>query len=97
MYIQLQLFACRIGDRILKINDSSVIGKSPTQVQRLLSGVKWREEVKILAMPAQETVAFHFSEMANAGVIVMKVLYTVDVQMICCNLISSILSYWTCG
>ena len=67
------VFVCRVGDRILKINGSSVIGKSPTQVQRVLSGVKWGEEVKILAMPAQETVAFRYCEMANAGVIIMKV------------------------
>ena len=66
-------YAYRVGDRILKINGSSVVGKSPAQVQRLLSGVKWGEEVKLLAMPAQELVAFHFSEMANAGVIVIKV------------------------
>ena len=63
----------RVGDRIIEINGHSVIGKSPSQAQRLLSQVKWREEVRILAMPPQETVVFHFSETTNAGVIVMKV------------------------
>ena len=63
-----------VGDRILEINGKCVIGKSPSQVQRLLSETKWGEEVTILAMPPQETVVIHFSETANAGVIVMKVM-----------------------
>ena len=63
----------RVGDRILEINGKSVIGKNPSQAQRLLSVTKWGEEVTILAMPPQDTVVFHYSETANAGVIVMKV------------------------
>ena len=63
-----------VGDRILEINGKSVIGKSPSQAQRLLSETKWGEEVTILAMPPQETVIFHYSETTNAGVIVMKVM-----------------------
>lgn len=64
---------CRVGDRILKINDHSVIGKSPSQAQRLLGEVRWGEEVRILAMPSQETVIFRWVEEMDAGVIVMKV------------------------
>ena len=57
----------------MEINGRTVIGKNPSQAQRLLSQVKWGGEVRILAMPPQETVVFHFSETTNAGVIVMKV------------------------
>ena len=65
---------CRAGDRILKINGESVIGKSPLQSQRLLSEVKWGEQCHLLVMPPQDsTVVFHFSESGNAGVIIMKV------------------------
>ena len=63
----------RIGDRILEINGHSVIGKSHSQAQAMLSQTKWGEKVTILAMPPQEMVVFHFSEAANAGVITMKV------------------------
>ena len=64
---------CRVGDHILEINGCSVIGKSVRQAQRMLSEVKWGEEVKILAMPRQEIVVLRFSETANAGVLIMKV------------------------
>lgn len=50
-----------------------MIGKSPSQAQIMLSQSKWGDEVTILAMPPQETVVFHYSETANAGVITMKV------------------------
>ena len=73
MYVPWYTQHFRVGDRILKINGWSVTGKSASQAQKLLSETKWGEEVTILAMPPQETVVFHFSETANAGVIVMKV------------------------
>ena len=71
IYVYMHLH--RVGDRIMEINGRTVIGKSPSQAQRLLSQVKWGGEVRILTMPPQETVVFHFSETSNAGVIVMKV------------------------
>ena len=62
-----------VGDRILEINGCSVIGKSVSQAQRMLSQVKWGEEVCILAMPRQEIMVLRFSEVSNAGVVLLKV------------------------
>ena len=44
-----------------------------SQAQRMLSEVKWGQEVRILAMPCQEIVVLRFSETTNAGMILLKV------------------------
>ena len=46
---------------------------SVSQAQRMLSDVKWGEEVRILAMPRQEIVVLRFSVISNSGVVILKV------------------------